>query len=213
MYRHSLTARQKNFDVLEIGCGTGLLSFDLSPRVRSLVGVDTAQGMIDAFNVKIGALLQPEEANLAAVCVMLEDADDVKVQGAAAALASRRGEPENIPYRFDLIVSHLTLHHIPSLPAILATMFQSLKHGGWIALTDFEDFGPDAVKFHPKSKREGVERHGIKRNEMEMTINGTGFDRVKVETAFTFTKAVEGEDGGLKKEMEFPFLICMGQKA
>ena len=63
----------------EIGCGTGLLSFKLSPRVRSLVGVDTADGMIDAFNAKIGTLPQPEEANLAAVCVLLEDADDVKV--------------------------------------------------------------------------------------------------------------------------------------
>jgi hypothetical protein len=61
--------------------------------------------MIDAFNAKIGALPQPEEANLAAVCVLLEDADDVKVQGAAAALASRRGEFESIPYRFDLIIS------------------------------------------------------------------------------------------------------------
>jgi SAM-dependent methyltransferase len=82
----------------------------------------------------------------------------------------------------------LTLHHIPSLPAILATMFQCLKPGGWIALTDFEDFGPDAVIFHPKSKREGVERHGIKRNGMEVMINGTGFDQVKVETAFTLLR-------------------------
>ena len=92
-------------------------------------------------------------------------------------------------------------------------MFQCLKPGGWIALTDFEDFGPDAVIFHPKSKREGVERHGIKRNEMEIMINGTGFYQVKVETAFTFTKEVEDEDGGPKKEMSFPFLICMGRKA
>ena len=181
--------------------------------MRSLVGVDTADGMIDAFNAKTSALPQPEEANLAAVCVLLEDADDVKVQGAAAALALRRGESESIPYRFGLIISHLTLHHIPSLPAILATMFQCLKPGGWIVLTDFEDFGPDAVIFHPKNKREGVERHGIKRNEMEMMIKGTSFDQVKVETAFTFTKGVEDEDGGPKKEMNFPFLICMGRKA
>ena len=181
--------------------------------MRSLVGVDTADGMIDAFTAKIGALPQLEEADLAAVCVLLEDADDVKVQGAAAALDSRRGESESIPYRFDLIIFHLTLHHIPSLPAILATMFQCLKPGGWIALTDFEDFGPDAVIFHPKSKREGVERYGIKRNEMEIMINGTGFDQVEVETAFTFTKEVEDEDSGPKKEMSFPFLICMGRKA
>ena len=92
-------------------------------------------------------------------------------------------------------------------------MFQCLKPGGWIALTDFEDFGPDAVIFHQKSKTEGVERHGIKRNEMEIMINGTGFDQVKVEAAITFTKEVGDEDGWPKKEMSFPFLICMGRKA
>jgi len=58
-----------------------------------------------------------------------------------------------------------------------------------------------------------MERHGIKGNEMEMTINGTGFDQVKVETAFTFTKEAEDEDGGPKKEMSFPFLICMEREA
>ena len=168
--------------------------------------------MIDAFNAKIGALPHPEEANLAAVCVLLEDIDNVKVQGAAAALALRRGESESIPYRFGLITSYLTLHHILSLLAVLATIFQCLKPCEWITLANFEDFGPDAVIFHPKSKREGVERYKIKRNEMEMMINGTGFDRVKVETAFTSTE-VEDEDGGPKKEMSFPFLICMGRKA
>ena len=57
-----------------------------------------------------------------------------------------------------------------------------------------------------------MERHGIKGNEMEMTINGTGFDQVKIERAFTFTE-VEDEDGWPKKVMSFPFLICMGRKA
>ncbi|OCK77997.1 S-adenosyl-L-methionine-dependent methyltransferase [Lepidopterella palustris CBS 459.81] len=206
----------KDIDVLEIGCGTGLLSFMLAPHVRSLVGVDTAEGMISAFNAKIGALPNPETANLAAVNVLLEDADDVHVQGAAAALATRRGDSrasEHAPHRFDLVVSHLTLHHIPSLPAILETMFQSLKPGGWIALTDFEDFGSDALFFHPKSKREGVERHGIKRDEIEMMIKGTGFENVKVATAFTFSKDVDAEDRLPERNLDFPFLICLGQKA
>ena len=79
-------------------------------------------------------------------------------------------------------------------------------------MTDFEDFGPDAVIFHPKSKREGVERHGIKRDGMKVMINDAGFDQVKIETAFTFTKEAEDEDGGPKKEMSFPFLICIGRK-
>ncbi|ORY19582.1 S-adenosyl-L-methionine-dependent methyltransferase, partial [Clohesyomyces aquaticus] len=203
----------KDFDVLEIGCGTGLLSFRLAPHVRSLVGVDTADGMIAAFNQKVAALPNPDKANLAAVNVLVQEADDVHIQGAAAALATRRGESgHDQPYRFDLVVSHLTLHHIPSLPDILATIFQCLKPGGRIALTDYEDFGPDAVPFHPKDKREGVERHGIKKSEIESMIDGTGFNQPRVEQAYVLTKEVEAEDGKPARQMDFPFLICLGQR-
>lgn len=170
--------------------------------------------MIDAFNKKVAALPNPEEANLAAVNVLVEEADDVHVQGAAAALATRRGESgHNPPYRFDLIISHLTLHHIPSMPGLFATLFQSLKSGGQIALTDYEDFGPEAIAFHPMSKRRGVERHGIKKDEVDMIIDGTGFNAVRVEKAYALRKEVEAEDGKPAREMDFPFLICLGQRS
>lgn len=204
----------KSLDVLEIGCGTGLLSFLLAPHVRSLVGVDTSDGMISAFNAKTAALPDPGKANLAAVNVLVQEADDVHVQGAAAALATRRGESgHDVPYRFDLVISHLTLHHIPSMPAVFATLFQCLKPGGRLALTDYEDFGPEAVPFHPKSKREGVERHGIKKDEIEMIIDGTGFNEVRVERTFSLRKEIEAEDGKPAREMDFPFLICLAQRS
>jgi SAM-dependent methyltransferase len=204
---------ETDLDVLEIGCGTGLLSFLLAPYVRSLVGVDTSDGMIDAFNKKVAALPNPEKANLAAVNVLVQEADDKHVQNAAAALATRRGESgHEAAYRFNLVVSHLTLHHIPSMPHIFRTLFQCLAPGGYIALTDYEDFGPDAIPFHPRSKREGVERHGIRKDEVETIIDGVGFSEVRVERAFLLHKEVEGEDGKPAREMGFPFLICLGQR-
>lgn len=197
-------------DVLEIGCGTGLLSFQLAPHIRSLVGVDTSDGMIDAFNEKVAALPDPENANLAAVNVLVQSADDVHLQGACALLATRRGESgRDVPYRFDLVVSHLTLHHIPSLPVLLATLRNCLKPGGMIALTDYEDFGPDAIRFHPEGKRPGVERHGIKKREIEDIIDGVGFNEVSVEQAFALTKEVDAENGKPAGEMYFPFLLCL----
>lgn len=203
-----------DLDVLEVGCGTGLLSFKLAPHVRSLVGVDTSDGMIDAFNKKVASLPDPSKANLAAVNVLVQEADDVHLQGAAAALATRRGETgHDGPYRFDLIVSHLTLHHIPSLPDVMATLMSCLRHDGRIALTDYEDFGPEAVPFHKKAKREGVERHGIKKDEIETIIDGVGFNEVRVERAFVLRKEVEAEEGKPAREMDFPFLICLGKKS
>lgn len=197
-----------DLDVLEIGCGTGLLSFQLAPHVRSLVGVDTSDGMISAFNKKVEALSDPEHANLAAVNVLVQSADDVHLQETCAALAARRGDSgEDSPYRFDLVVSHLTLHHIPSLDGLLVTLWECLRPGGMIALTDYEDFGADAIKFHPESKRTGVERHGIDKKEIEDVMVGAGFSEVRVERVFELNKQVE--DGG---EMAFPFLLCLAKK-
>ena len=190
------------------------MSFMLAPQVRSLVGVDTASGMISAFNTKL-ADLPTDHPNLCAVNHLLTHPDAHEVQSAAALLATQRGEPSSPPYayRFDLIVSHLTLHHIASMPDILQTMMKCLKHGGAVALTDYEDFGLEAVPFHPVSKREGVERHGIKRAEMEELLLGTGFNEVRVEEAFVLRKEVETENGKPTREMDFQFLICFGVKS
>jgi hypothetical protein len=49
-----------------------------------------------------------------------------------------------------------------------------LKKGGSVALTDFEDFGPGAKRFHPKAKMDGVERHGIKRDWMTGLMEKVG---------------------------------------
>lgn len=217
MFRSSTTRLDRpietcitDLDVLEIGCGTGLLSFMLAPHVRSLIGVDTADGMISAFDTKLTDLATP---NLCSVNHLLTSADSPSLQGAAAALATQRGETVSPPYRFDLIVSHLTLHHIPSLPEIFTTLHACLKPGGWLALTDYEDFGPEAVPFHPAAKRPGVERHGIKKAEVQELLVGTGFNEVRIEEAFVLRKEVEAENGRPVREMDFPFLICLGTRS
>jgi SAM-dependent methyltransferase len=192
--------------VLEIGCGTGLLSFTLAPHVHSLVGVDTASGMIDAFNTKLSDLEAP---NLCAINHLLVDADSSELQEASARLGG--GER---PHRFDLVVSHLTLHHIADLGAVFATMWACLRAGGVVALTDYEDFGREAIRFHPVGKRPGVEHHGIKRGEVEALLRDAGFEDVRVETAYVLRKEVADEEGmeKVQGEMEFPFLIMYGVK-
>lgn len=186
-----------------------MLSYTLAPHVRALVGVDTADGMIAAFNTKLSDISNP---NLCTINHFLTNPDSPELQGACAALATRRGEESNPPYRFDLVVSHLTLHHIPSMPEIFRTMYDCLKPGGAVALTDYEDFGREAIRFHPESKRPGVERHGIKVDEAQEVMLGTGFSEVRVEEAFVLMKEVDDEEGmeKLDAEMSFPFLILSG---
>lgn len=208
-----LNIEGKYLDVLEIGCGTGLLSLMIAPYIRSLTALDSAQGMIDSFNIKLAK--QPDINNVFPVCVLLEDPDDFRIRLDPL----NREQDKDLPLRrFDLIISHLVLHHIPSLPDIFRTMHGCLKPGGRIALTDFEDFGPEARRFHPEAKMQGVERHGISRKEVKRMLEQAGFVDVRIETAFEMEKCVEvipgagvvkGE-GGTK--MVFPFLICLGRK-
>lgn len=198
-------------DVLELGCGTGILTLALAPHVRWLTAVDAAEGMIAALKTKLSAPGSP--TNIGAVCMLLEDPDDgrLKVAGGPGA---EEGDDVQAPPRFDLVISHLVLHHIPDLRALFKTMIGCLKPGGSVMLTDFENFGPEARRFHPESKMDGVERHGIERAEMEALLKEVGFVDVAVETAFQMEKAVETEPGSgvMGPTMIFPFLICMGRK-
>ncbi|KAK3989392.1 S-adenosyl-L-methionine-dependent methyltransferase [Cladorrhinum sp. PSN332] len=194
-------------DVLDLGCGTGLLSLALAPSVRSVTSIDAAQGMVDVLSSKLEAPDAPK--NIRAICVLLEDPDDPILNTDPVT-----GTQEAQPKKFDLVVSHLVLHHIPDLSAFLKTIHGVLKPGGLVMLTDFEDFGPEARRFHPESKMDGVERHGIKRKEIDELLREVGFQDVKVETAFEMEKAVESEPGNGDGTylMSFPFLICQGKR-
>lgn len=206
-------AAAKKLDVLEIGCGTGLLSFEMAPSVNRLVAVDAADGMIAVLEKKLERPGAP--TNIQPVAVLLEDPEDASLPPADAA------DPAGPRLKFDLITSHLVLHHIPDLKPVLKTMLGCLKQGGMVALTDFEDFGPEARLFHPEHKMEGVERHGIPRGWMAQLMEEVGFADVKVEVAWKHTKMVETFKGefdpgasskGQGKPMDFSYLLCMGKR-
>ncbi|TPX11271.1 uncharacterized protein E0L32_001089 [Thyridium curvatum] len=202
----------KRPDVLEIGCGTGLLSLEMAPRCRRVVAVDAAEGMIQVLAAKLGKPGAPQ--NVVPLAILLEDPEDERLPPAGGGGAR---------LKYDLITSHMALHHIPDLRSLLTTMLGCLKPGGMVALTDFEDFGPEAEKFHPKAKMPGVERHGINRQWMEALLKEVGFTDVKVSVAWDHSKMVEkftgefGDDGSPKEGqgemMKFPYVICMGKKA
>jgi SAM-dependent methyltransferase len=86
--------------------------------------------MIDAVESKLQE--QERVRNIIPVCADLKGPDDERIV---------KGENGG---RFDLVISHLVLHHIPSLEDTFKTMHGCLKSGGSVALTDFEDFGPEA---------------------------------------------------------------------
>lgn len=179
---------------MEIGCGTGLLTVLVAPEVNTITAVDSSSGMIKALKAKLAN--NPALSNVTAVEALLEDADDLRI----------RQNPER-PRQFQLIISHLVLHHIPDLPKFLTLLYDCLGDRGQVALTDFENEGPQSRAFHPESKMEGVERHGIRKDEIKSLMEQAGFERVSVTRIFSIEKGVE--TGGTQK---FPFLMIQGHR-
>lgn len=218
------TAAGGGLDVLEIGCGTGLLTLRLAPYVHSIVAVDQAHGMVDALRQKLAGAAPALQAAVTPVCVLLEDAEDPALPAAATASTDQPPTNDTRPAprrKFDLAISHLVLHHIPDHPALLRTLFGCLKPGGQVALTDYENFGPEARRFHPESRMLGVAFHGIEAAKFADMMRAAGFVDVLVQPEWTMVKDVErlpgdwdkGKPAGVELEtMAFPFLLCRGTK-
>jgi tRNA (cmo5U34)-methyltransferase len=147
-----------NVDVLDYGCGTGLLTLALLPLVRHMTGADTSIGMLDVLKQKALAQASPSLSTL-----HLSADDGYALSG-----------------QYDLIVSSMALHHVADLPALFARFRAHLRPGGWIGLADLdlEDgtfHGPEITDvFHP----------GFDRGALRALLAKAGFDDLSDTTAF-----------------------------
>jgi len=150
-----------DMDVLDIGCGTGLLSLAIQPHVRSITAIDSSQGMLDVLDKKIAA------QGLANVRTRHVDL-----------------EKDELPGPFDLAASSMTFHHIKDTDLLLARIAGILKPGGKIAIADLD---PDEGKFHDSN--EGVFHFGFDRLTMKKSFEAAGFISVQNRTAAIMQKS------------------------
>jgi ubiquinone/menaquinone biosynthesis C-methylase UbiE len=96
--------------VLDVGCGTGFTAVAMARRfaVRTLVGVDRAERMLEVFATKVGEL-PGVEVDLRA--------EDVMEMGVADG-------------SFDAVISAMALHWFPDKPGAIARMGRALRPGG-----------------------------------------------------------------------------------
>ncbi len=145
-----------DLDVLDFGCGTGLVSLGLRPLVRSVTGVDTSRGMLDVFERKVRE----------------KDLDSVR------AVLLPAGAPLSLPDRFHLVVSSMTLHHVADLAPLFAGFHDHLHPGGRVALADLD---LEDGTFHEDVT--DVVHLGFDRGGIAALLAGAGFVDVEVETA------------------------------
>jgi ubiquinone/menaquinone biosynthesis C-methylase UbiE len=155
-------------DVLDIGCGTGLVTFALQPHVRTVTAIDSSQGMLDELEKKVAA------QGLANVRNRLVDL-----------------EKDDLPGPFDLAASSMTFHHIKDTDLLLKRIAGILKPGGKIAIADLDS---DEGKFHDSN--EGVFHFGFDRHSMKKTFEAAGFVSVQNRTAAIMQKP--GPDGQVR---------------
>jgi 2-polyprenyl-3-methyl-5-hydroxy-6-metoxy-1,4-benzoquinol methylase len=135
-------------DILDFGCGTGLVGMLLRPQVRSLVCVDNSRGMLDVLKVKVA------QAGINGVTTRLVD-------------VSRGG---SLAGSYDCIVSAMALHHIEDVAGVARQFYQALRKGGCVCIADLE---PEQGKFH--EDHTGVFHQGFDRDKFRGIFAEAGF--------------------------------------
>lgn len=154
-----------NIDVLDFGCGTGLLTLKLQPFVRTVMGVDSSRGMLDVLRAKI------ERNSLPNVRTRYLDI----------------GQGEMLDGSYDLIVSSMTFHHIREIGSLLEQFRKVSAPAGHLCIADLD---PDDGQFH--SSNEGVFHFGFDRGLMRQALADAGFGEIRDRTAAEVVKPSAG---------------------
>ncbi len=143
----------RSMRMLEYGAGTGLVTQALRDSVGPVTMADTSAGMREVMESKIAT-------------GVVTDAEVWDVD-----LATEPVPDEH----FDLVVTVMTLHHIPGLEPVLASFAGLLGDGGHLCIVDLEE---EDGSFHP----DGFDgHHGFNRAALGDTLGRAGFTDVRFE--------------------------------
>ena len=149
---------------LDYGCGTGLLSFPLKDELGAILLADSSSGMLDVVSEKIAAQ---------GVTNMTPMKLDLLIDPPPA-------------QRFDLIVTSMTLHHVPDTDHILRIFHDLLQPGGTLCVADLDQ---EDGSFH------GIEvdvHHGFDQADLSLRAAKSGFADTHFQTVFSIAKEHEG---------------------
>lgn len=151
-----------DMSVLDYGCGTGLLTLALAPRVRHIVGVDSSPGMLDVLAQKANA------ANLNHVQTLCADFANGPAPSGS----------------HDLVASVMTLHHVVETETLLRHFFALLAPGGHLALADLDT---EDGSFHGHNN--GIHHLGFNRETLALQLATCGFEDIRFSTAAHIVKS------------------------
>ncbi len=139
-----------DMEVLDFGCGTGLLALRIAPLVRSVTGADSSRGMLEVLEAKAA------KQGLSNISTRHLDAGS-RISGA-----------------YDLIVSSMTFHHVEHVGVLLGELFQALKVPGCLCVADLDS---DGGRFHEDNG--GVFHFGFGKSALGEMFRQAGFAKVR----------------------------------
>ena len=160
-----MAVSRPGMNAMEYGCGTGLVSFELSADLGSILLVDSSRGMLDVCRRKIEAI------GATHMRTMLLD-------------LTTDPAPDR---RFDLIYSSMTLHHVPDTAAMLSRWVSLLAPGGTLALADLD---AEDGSFHGHHNTEV--HHGFERQGLAELFRRTGLGGIRTESVHSIDRELAG---------------------
>jgi ubiquinone/menaquinone biosynthesis C-methylase UbiE len=143
----------RSMRMLEYGAGTGLVTQALRDSVGPVTMADTSASMREVMETKVSAGVITN--------VRIWDVD----------LATQPVPDE----QFDLIVTVMTLHHIPRVEPVLANFASLLSDGGYLCIVDLEE---EDGSFHAKGFNG---HHGFNPTALGTSLRHAGFTDVRFE--------------------------------
>ncbi len=160
-------ATNKNYSAMEFGCGTGLVSFNLHDKFKSIALVDSSKGMIDILNSKI------DTYNLNNMFTYNLDIS----------------EENSLDMKFDIVYNSMVLHHIDDTEAIIKNFYKLINKDGYLCIVDLDEedgsFHKEFPDFHG--------HNGFNQHDLKNILINAGFKDVESHTFFNDKKVIEDQ--------------------
>ncbi|MBU3191840.1 class I SAM-dependent methyltransferase [Clostridium bowmanii] len=157
----------ENDSAMEFGCGTGLISFNLYDKFKSIALIDSSKGMIDILNSKI---------NKYKVTNMFAHHLDIS-------------SGNSLNMKFDVIYTSMVLHHINNTKAIINTLHQLLNKNGYLCIVDLDEEDGSFHKEYPYFDG----HNGFNQDDLKDILINSGFSDIESNTFFYDDKIVKDE--------------------
>jgi len=152
-------------EVLDFGCGSGLLTLFLAPFVKSVTALDSSRGMLDVLEKKIA------DQKITNVKPLYWDVVNTK----------------SLIGKYHLLTASMALHHVDDVAGLINIFYDHLLPGGFLAIADLD---LDNGLFH--EDKSGVFHNGFDRERIKSYFKKFGFRDIAVSDAAIVNKPVAG---------------------